>query len=141
MGVRPRSARRPAARVGRNPDRPRRLVTVRVCLTIAGSDSGGGAGIQADLKAFAAAGVHGVTAITAITAQNTTSVVAVTPVEPAMIIAQINAVGDDFTIAAAKIGMLGSRPTIEAVNYALNEKTRTTPVVLDPVMIAESGGR
>jgi hydroxymethylpyrimidine/phosphomethylpyrimidine kinase len=116
-------------------------VSVRVCLTIAGSDSGGGAGIQADLKAFAAAGVHGVTAITAITAQNTTSVVAVTPVEPAMIIAQINAVGDDFTIAAAKIGMLGSRPTVEAVNYALNEKTRTTPVVLDPVMIAESGGR
>jgi hydroxymethylpyrimidine/phosphomethylpyrimidine kinase len=116
-------------------------MTVPVCLTIAGSDSGGGAGIQADLKAFAAAGVHGVTAITAITAQNTTSVVAVAPVDPAMIIAQINAVGDDFTIAAAKIGMLGSRPAIEAVDYALNDKNRTTPVVLDPVMIAESGGR
>jgi hydroxymethylpyrimidine/phosphomethylpyrimidine kinase len=116
-------------------------MAVPVCLTIAGSDSGGGAGIQADLKAFAAAGVHGVTAITAITAQNTTSVVAVTPVDPAMIIAQINAVGDDFTIAAAKIGMLGGRPGIEAVDYALHEKNRTTPVVLDPVMIAESGGR
>ncbi len=95
-------------------------MTIPVCLSIAGSDSGGGAGIQADLKAFAAAGVHGTTAITAITAQNTVSVDAVAPVDPAMIIAQIGAVTGDFDVAAAKIGMLGGRPAIEAVAYALD---------------------
>jgi len=109
-------------------------------LTVAGSDSGGGAGIQADLKAFAACGAHGLTAITAITAQNTTDVLAVHPVPPDIIVAQVRAVQSDIGIDAVKIGMLGDRPTIEAVVRALDGLPSDTPVVLDPVMIAESGG-
>ena len=116
-------------------------MTVPVCLTIAGSDSGGGAGIQADLKAFAAAGVHGTCAITAITAQNTVNVDAVLAVDPAMIIAQLGAIAADFTVDAVKIGMLGGRPAIEAVAYAYTQKRHDLPTVVDPVMIAESGGR
>lgn len=108
-------------------------------LSIAGSDSGGGAGIQADLKAFAAAGVHGTTAITAITAQNTIGVEAVEAVSPGMIIAQVRAVADDIGIDAVKIGMLGDRPTIAAVLEALELLEAKTPVVLDPVMVSESG--
>jgi hydroxymethylpyrimidine/phosphomethylpyrimidine kinase len=114
---------------------------IPVCLSIAGSDSGGGAGIQADLKAFAAAGVHGTTAITAITAQNTVSVDAVAAVDPQMILAQVRAVAGDLPIAAVKIGMLGSATTIAAVAEALDELPVGTPVVVDPVMVAESGGR
>jgi hydroxymethylpyrimidine/phosphomethylpyrimidine kinase len=110
-------------------------------LSIAGSDSGAGAGIQADLKAFAACGVHGMTAITAITAQNTIAVTAVHPVPPDMIIAQVRAVATDIGVDAVKIGMLGDRPTIEAVARALAELPGRTPVVLDPVMVAESGAR
>src|SRR4028118_135709 len=87
---------------------------------IAGSDSGGGAGIQADLKAFAAAGVHGMTAITAITAQNTTEVRDVHPVPPATIVAQVAAVVDDIGVDAIKIGMLGDAETIAAVAEALD---------------------
>jgi hydroxymethylpyrimidine/phosphomethylpyrimidine kinase len=107
-------------------------------LSIAGSDSGGGAGIQADLKAFARAGVHGMTAITAITAQNTVAVEAVHPVPPETIVAQVRAVASDIGVDAVKIGMLGDVPTIEAVARAL-ELVGDVPVVLDPVMVAESG--
>jgi hydroxymethylpyrimidine/phosphomethylpyrimidine kinase len=108
-------------------------------LSIAGSDSGGGAGIQADLKAFAACGVHGMTAITAITAQNTIGVTDVQPITPEMIIAQVRAVSSDIGVDAVKIGMLGSEPTIVAVATALDELPGDVPIVLDPVMVAESG--
>jgi hydroxymethylpyrimidine/phosphomethylpyrimidine kinase len=114
---------------------------IRVCLSIAGSDSGGGAGIQADLKAFAAAGVHGTTAVTAITAQNTRAVEAVESVSPAMIVAQTRAVAEDLGVDAVKIGMLGSVATIDAVASALDLLDPGTPIVVDPVMIAESGAR
>jgi hydroxymethylpyrimidine/phosphomethylpyrimidine kinase len=108
-------------------------------LSIAGSDSGGGAGIQADLKAFARAGVHGMTAITAITAQNTTEVRAVHQIPPETIVAQVAAVQDDIGIDAVKIGMLGDTATIEAVEAALRLVPSHVPMVLDPVMVAESG--
>jgi len=110
-------------------------------LSISGSDSGGGAGIQADLKAFAACGVHGMTAITAITAQNTVGVTAVHPIPPEIIIAQVRAVAEDIGVDAVKIGMLGDRATIEAVARAIQELPDATPVVLDPVMVAESGAQ
>ncbi len=108
-------------------------------LSIAGSDSGGGAGIQADLKAFAACAVHGMTAITAITAQNTIGVTAVHTIPPAIIVAQVRAVATDIGVDAVKIGMLGTVETIEAVVTALDELSPDTPVVIDPVMVAESG--
>src|SRR6267378_2388071 len=109
-------------------------------LSIAGSDSGGGAGIQADLKAFAACGVHGMTAITAITAQNTMGVTAVHPVPPDVIVEQVRAVVEDIGVDAVKIGMLGDQPTLEAVARAL-DLTGDAPVVIDPVMVSESGSR
>src|SRR5438270_4009074 len=90
-------------------------------LSIAGSDSGGGAGIQADLKAFAACGAHGMTAITAITAQNTLGVTAIHAVPPEIIVAQVRAVASDIGVDAVKIGMLGTAETIEAVVAALDE--------------------
>ena len=105
-------------------------------LSIAGSDSGGGAGIQADLKAFAACGVHGMTAITAITAQNTVGVNAVESISPRMILEQVRAVGADIGVDAVKVGMLGTVQTIEAVAQALDELPPGTPVVVDPVMVA-----
>ena len=108
-------------------------------LSIAGSDSGGGAGIQADLKAFAACGVHGMTAITAITAQNTVGVDAVGTIDPELIVAQVHAVQRDIGVDAVKIGMLGTVATILAVERALDELEPGTPVVLDPVMVSESG--
>jgi hydroxymethylpyrimidine/phosphomethylpyrimidine kinase len=111
---------------------------VATCLAIAGSDSGGGAGIQADLKAFARCGVHGMTAITALTAQNTVGVEMVTAVPPDMIIAQVHAVAEDLGVDGVKIGMLGDEPTIEAVAKAL-DLVGDAPVVLDPVMVAASG--
>lgn len=114
---------------------------VPVVLSIAGSDSGGGAGIQADMKAFAAAGVHGATAITAITAQSTVGVRAVEPVSAAMVEAQVDAVAEDLGVDAVKIGMLGDIATIEAVARALDRLPPSTPVVHDPVMVAESGAR
>jgi hydroxymethylpyrimidine/phosphomethylpyrimidine kinase len=107
-------------------------------LSIAGSDSGGGAGIQADLKAFARAGVHGMTAITAITAQNTVAVTGVHPVPADMIVAQVRAVVEDIGVDAVKIGMLGDVATIEAVERAL-DLVGDAPVVLDPVMVSETG--
>jgi hydroxymethylpyrimidine/phosphomethylpyrimidine kinase len=109
-------------------------------LSIAGSDSGGGAGIQADLKAFARCRVHGMTAITAITAQNTVAVTAVYPLPPEIIVEQVRAVADDIGVDAVKIGMLGTVETIEAVGRAL-DLIPDAPVVLDPVMVAESGAR
>ena len=107
-------------------------------LSIAGSDSGGGAGIQADLKAFARCGVHGMTAITAVTWQNTVAVEGVTPVPPDAIVGQVRAVAADIGVDAVKIGMLGSAETIGAVRDAL-DVIPDAPVVLDPVMVAESG--
>ncbi len=107
-------------------------------LSIAGSDSGGGAGIQADLKAFARCGVHGMTAITAITAQNTVGVEAVESVSPETIVAQVGAVAEDIGVDAVKIGMLGTAETVDAVVEALS-LVGEAPVVVDPVMVAESG--
>ncbi len=115
---------------------PRRVPAV---LSIAGSDSGGGAGIQADLKAFARCGVHGMTAITAITAQNTTGVSAVHAVPAAMIVEQVSAVVQDIGADAVKVGMLGTAETVAAVREALALLAPGTPVVIDPVMVAESG--
>jgi hydroxymethylpyrimidine/phosphomethylpyrimidine kinase len=109
-------------------------------LSIAGSDSGGGAGIQADLKAFARCGVHGMTAITAITAQNTVAVTAVYPLPTEAIVDQVRAVAEDIGVDAVKIGMLGTAETIAAVDRAL-DLVGDVPVVLDPVMVAESGAR
>jgi hydroxymethylpyrimidine/phosphomethylpyrimidine kinase len=117
-------------------DRPDRRVP-RV-LSIAGSDSGGGAGIQADLKAFARCGVHGMTAITAVTWQNTRAVEGVTALPPEAIIGQVRAVAEDIGVDAVKIGMLGTADTIRAVVEALT-LLEGVPVVLDPVMVAESG--
>ena len=109
------------------------------CITIAGSDSGGGAGIQADLKAFAAAGVHGMSAIVALTAQNTREVTAVHEVPPWFVRAQLDAVEADIGIDAAKTGMLFSRPIIETVADWLEE--HPVPLVVDPVLVASSGAR
>lgn len=112
--------------------------SIPAVLSIAGSDSGGGAGIQADLKAFAHCGVHGMTAITAITAQNTVGVEAIETVSPEMIVAQVGAVAEDIGVAAVKIGMLGTAETVDAVVEALRF-VGDAPVVIDPVMVAESG--
>jgi hydroxymethylpyrimidine/phosphomethylpyrimidine kinase len=109
------------------------------CITIAGSDSGGGAGIQADLKAFAAAGVHGTSAIVALTAQNTREVTAVQELPPWFVRAQLDAVAGDIGIDAAKTGMLYSRAIIETVADWLAE--HPLPLVVDPVMVASSGVR
>jgi hydroxymethylpyrimidine/phosphomethylpyrimidine kinase len=107
-------------------------------LSIAGSDSGGGAGIQADLKAFARCGAHGMTAITAVTWQNTVGVQGITAIPPEAIVGQVKAVAEDIGVDAVKIGMLGTVETIDAVARAL-ELVGGAPVVLDPVMVAESG--
>ena len=107
-------------------------------LSIAGSDSGGGAGVQADLKTFAALGCFGTTAITALTAQNTNGVRAIHAVPLDMLTDQIDAVVEDIGIDAVKIGMLHSAPTIETVAAAL-ERHQLSRVVLDPVMVATSG--
>ena len=112
---------------------------VRRALTIATSDSGGGAGIQADLKAFAAAGVHGSSVLVALTAQNTTAVTAVHELPPEFIEAQLDAVLDDIGVDAAKTGMLFSRGIIEAVADFLER--HPVPLVVDPVLIASSGAQ
>jgi hydroxymethylpyrimidine/phosphomethylpyrimidine kinase len=126
--------------VGR-PGRVPALGRIPVCMSLAGSDSGGGAGIQADVKAFARAGVHGTTAITAITAQNTVAVTAVEAVSPAMVIEQVRAVVQDMGVDAVKVGMLGSVATAQAVGEALDLLAPGTLIVVDPVMVAESGAR
>jgi hydroxymethylpyrimidine/phosphomethylpyrimidine kinase len=112
---------------------------VPAVLSIAGSDSGGGAGIQADLKAFARCGVHGMTAITALTAQNTVGVTGIHPVPGDFIVEQVRAVAEDIGVDAVKIGMLGTAETVRAVAEALELLEPGTPIVLDPVMVAESG--
>ncbi len=114
-------------------------MTVPRVLTIASSDSGGGAGIQADLKAFARCGAHGMSAIVALTAQNTMGVTVIHEVPPAFARAQIDAVLDDIGADAAKTGMLFSAPLIETVADAL--APRRLPLVVDPVMVASSGAR
>lgn len=114
---------------------------IPICLSIAGSDSGGGAGIQADLKAFAHAGAHGTTAITAITAQNTVVVSAVEAISAEMIVAQVRAVVEDLGVDAVKVGMLGSVASARAVGEAFDLLPEGTPIVVDPVMVAESGAR
>jgi hydroxymethylpyrimidine/phosphomethylpyrimidine kinase len=109
------------------------------CLTIATSDSGGGAGIQADLKAFARAGCHGTSALVALTAQNTVGVTAIHELPPEFVAAQLEAVFEDVGVDAAKTGMLFSRPLIETVADFLEE--HRVPLVVDPVMVASSGAR
>ena len=109
------------------------------CLTIATSDSGGGAGIQADLKAFAAAGCHGMSALVALTAQNTVGVTAIHELPPAFVTAQLEAVFDDIGVDAAKTGMLFSARLIETVADFLER--RPVPLVVDPVMVASSGAQ
>jgi hydroxymethylpyrimidine/phosphomethylpyrimidine kinase len=108
-------------------------------LTIASSDSGGGAGIQADLKAFAAAGCFGMSAIVALTAQNTVGVAAIHELPPEFVHAQLSAVFDDIGVDAAKTGMLFSAAIIEAVAEVLD--SRRVPLVVDPVLVASSGAR
>jgi hydroxymethylpyrimidine/phosphomethylpyrimidine kinase len=109
------------------------------CLTIAGSDSGGGAGVQADLKAFAAAGCHGMSAIVALTAQNTVGVTAVHEAPPEFVRAELEAVFGDIGVDAAKTGMLFSRALIATVADFLD--ANRVPLVVDPVMVASSGAR
>jgi hydroxymethylpyrimidine/phosphomethylpyrimidine kinase len=111
-----------------------------IALTIAGSDSSGGAGIQADLKTFAALGVYGASAITALTAQNTQGVTGIHDVPPDFVAAQIDAVFADLDVAAVKIGMLSQAPIVETVAQAL-DRHRAKNIVLDPVMVASSGDR
>jgi hydroxymethylpyrimidine/phosphomethylpyrimidine kinase len=115
-------------------------MTTPVALTIAGSDSSGGAGIQADLKTFAALGVFGASAITALTAQNTKGVTGIHPVPPEFVTAQIDAVFSDLDVGTVKIGMVAQRASVDAIAAALR---RWAPrhVVLDPVMVATSGNR
>ena len=111
-----------------------------IALTIAGSDSGGGAGIQADLKTFSALGVFGTSAITSLTAQNTLGVQAVLPIPPAFVQQQIHSVLSDINVGAIKSGMLATADIIAAVAESLTAYPQI-PLVLDPVMVATSGDR
>ena len=119
---------------------PAQSVTLPVALTVAGSDSGGGAGIQADLKVFMALGCHGASALTALTAQNTVGVTGVHEVPPEFVVEQIDAVASDLGVDAAKTGMLSSAPIIEAVAEAL-EAHGVTRLVVDPVFVSKHGNR
>ena len=114
---------------------------IPVALTIAGSDSGGCAGIQADIKTFSALNVFGTSAITCITAQNTLGVSAIHAVPPALVLAQVEAVLDDFTVGAIKTGMLYSAEIITAIAAGLARKGADIPLIVDPVMVATSGHR
>jgi hydroxymethylpyrimidine/phosphomethylpyrimidine kinase len=115
-------------------------MSIPIALTIAGSDSSGGAGIQADLKTFAALGVYGASVITALTAQNTRGVSGIHPVPPAFVTAQMDAVFGDLDVRAVKIGMVAQPETIDAIAAAL-ARWKPSQVVLDPVMVATSGDR
>ncbi len=117
------------------------MTPYRTALTIAGSDSGGGAGIQADLKTFVAHRVFGMTAIAAITAQNSRGVTRVDPVPVEGLRAQLQAVFDDFPVGAVKIGMLGSAAHVACVAAFLSGLSERPPIVLDPVMVASTGHR
>ena len=123
-----------ADRLGGTPEQ----VTLPVALTIAGSDSGGGAGIQADLKVFMALGCHGASALTALTAQNTVGVTGVHEVPPAFVREQIDAVASDLGVRATKTGMLSSAPIIEAVADGI-EAHSLAPLVVDPVFVSKHG--
>ncbi len=112
-----------------------------IAVTIAGSDSGGGAGIQADLKTFSALGVYGATVITALTAQNTRGVQAIHDIDPDFVARQIESVFTDLDVTALKIGMLSRAPVIAAVAEGLARHAAGLPLVLDPVMVATSGDR
>lgn len=114
-------------------------MSVPRCLTIAGSDSGGGAGVQADLKAFARAGCHGMTAIVALTAQNTVGVTAVQEVDPEFVRAQLEAIFSDIGVDAAKTGMLFSREIVETVAAFI--EANPVPLVVDPVMLSAAGAQ
>jgi hydroxymethylpyrimidine/phosphomethylpyrimidine kinase len=116
----------------------RRAMTIPIALTIAGSDSSGGAGVQADLKTFAALGVYGASVITALTAQNTTGVSGIHQIPADFVTAQIDAVFGDLDVKSIKIGMVAQRATIEAIVAGLS-RWSPTHVVLDPVMVATSG--
>ncbi|NNF57676.1 MAG: bifunctional hydroxymethylpyrimidine kinase/phosphomethylpyrimidine kinase [Rhodothermaceae bacterium] len=120
------------------PTPPHSHPSIPTALTIAGSDSGGGAGLQADLKAFQANGVYGMSVVTAVTAQNSQGVTAAFDLPTDLVTAQLDAVVDDFPIGAVKTGMLSSAVLIETVADGL-ERHRLTPVVVDPVMISTSG--
>lgn len=113
-------------------------MTPPVVLTIAGSDSGGGAGIQADLKTFAALGAFGVSVVTAVTAQNTLGVTAIHPVPVEIVAAQLDAVLGDFPVAAVKVGMIGDRDVAELIR---ERGDRLPNLVVDPVLVATSGAR
>src|ERR1700681_856999 len=115
-------------------------MTIPIALAIAGSDSSGGAGIQADLKTFAALGAYGASVITALTAQNTSGVSGIHPVPDAFVTAQIDAVFGDLDVKAVKIGMVAELATIEAIAAGLARWSQA-PIVLDPVMVATSGDR
>src|SRR4051794_19410718 len=117
-----------------------RTMTIPIALTIAGSDSSGGAGIQADLKTFAAFGVYGASVVTALTAQNTRGVRGIHQVPAEFVTAQIDAVFGDLDVSAVKIGMVAERPVIDAIAAAL-ERWSPKRVVFDPVMVATSGDR
>ena len=138
--TRPKGSGSGAARYCRSRARPARRGMTAIALTIAGSDSSGGAGIQADLKTFAALGVYGASAITALTAQNTRGVTGIHDVPPDFIAAQIDAVFDDLDVGAVKIGMLSQPATIAAVADSLR-RHKAKNIVLDPVMVATSGAK
>src|SRR6185436_1664007 len=116
------------------------MKSVRKALTIAGSDSGGGAGIQADLKTFAALGVYGTSAITAVTAQNTVGLTTISAMAADLVAAQIEAVAADIVLHAAKTGMLANAAVVEAVAAAI-EELDLPKIVVDPVMLSKSGDR
>ena len=120
---------------------PETARSIPIALTIAGSDSSGGAGIQADLKTFTAFGVYGASVITALTAQNTQGVTAVEVATPGFVAAQLRAVLSDLAVGAAKTGMLASRPLVEAIAAELAQSAPRLPLVVDPVMVATSGDR
>jgi hydroxymethylpyrimidine/phosphomethylpyrimidine kinase len=119
--------------------KPNKEKNMRVALTIAGSDSSGGAGIQADLKTFQALGVFGMSAVTAVTVQNTRKVYDIQEMQPEIVHDQICCLFEDISIHAVKIGMVASIPLIEAIARALNTIDRLPPVILDPVMVSKSG--
>ena len=115
------------------------MTKTAIALTIAGSDSGGGAGIQADIKAMSALGTYGASVITALTAQNTCEVRAIHDIPADFIACQIDCVLDDLDVKAIKIGMLSQVSVIEAVAERLKDRAQNIPIILDPVMVAKSG--